>query len=1082
VHALADDERGIANTATGIAGGAGRAAPSLPPEIAAWRALTTRLKEAFMVGELIRDAHGQAVDWRYVDINAAWETMRGLPREAVLGRRLLDINPQADGAWVARFGARIDANETLRYSGELDTPGRWYEGNAFRLRDDYFCAVYLEATAGRQAADAAQRLTALVEQATDFIGVADADQAMRFINPAGLRLVGLADLPQAATTHLIDFVEPAEGARLWAQIRQAVGETGAWEGDLPFRNFATGEIFAVHCTLLALHDGRGTLTGFGVVGRDLRARQQADARRAALHELGERLGTLDDPDDMTQAASAILMRTLRASRAAYGSVDAAHETITVTRDCAAPGVGSLQGTYRFSDFGSYIDALTRNEIVVFNDTETDPRAVAQAWREVGARAVINLPIFEHGRLVVIVLVHQITPRIWMPQDLAFARHVAERTRAAVERRRAEMRLQELANSLERQVAERTADRNLLWQLSTDIMVVLRFDGTVVSINPAWQHTLGWSEADLVGSTLAYLLHPDDRQRSMEAVAQLVEGQAVGRFDNRYRHRNGSYRTISWTGVLGEGVISAVGRDVTEERARAAALELSEGRMRSVFETSYGYQGLLSPQGIVLDANPASLEGIAARLEDIAGKPFWETAFFTGTEGLPALIQAAIPVVASGQPVRREITSDMPTGRRTFDMSMRPVFNAAGAVIAIVPEAMEVTEQRAAEAQLRQSQKMEAVGQLTGGLAHDFNNLMTGITGNLELLLSRVQQGKISNLNEYIEAAQSAARRAAALTHRLLAFSRQQTLDPKPTDINQLVLGMAEMIRRAMGPDVTTEVIGAPGLWRTLIDQNQLENALLNLCINARQAMPRGGRLTIETRNNELDAAAARKRDLPPGPYVTLCVTDTGTGMTPEVMARAFDPFFTTKPLGEGTGLGLSMIYGFVRQSGGQARIQSTPGQGSSLSLYFPRHEGADEAAPAQGEQAGEAHRARPGQSVLIVDDEPTIRMLIVEVLEDLGYETMDAADGAAGLAILRSPRRLDLLISDVGLPGGMNGREMADLARELRPELPVLFITGYAEHAVLGHGHLRPGMRVLTKPFTIEALAQKIRDALEGRR
>jgi CheY-like chemotaxis protein len=292
--------------------------------------------------------------------------------------------------------------------------------------------------------------------------------------------------------------------------------------------------------------------------------------------------------------------------------------------------------------------------------------------------------------------------------------------------------------------------------------------------------------------------------------------------------------------------------------------------------------------------------------------------------------------------------------------------------------------------------------------------------------------------------------------------------------------MEELVRRTVGPEVAVEVVAAGGLWTTLVDPNQLENALLNLCINARDAMPGGGRLTEETCNRWLDARAARERDLPPGQYVTLCVSDTGTGMTREVARRAFDPFFTTKPLGAGTGLGLSMIYGFVRQSGGQARIYSEPGRGTMVCLYLPRHLGEAENADAPPEPAA-APRAERNEAVLVVDDEPTVRMLVAEVLEDLGYTAIEAADGAAGLKVLRSGARVDLLITDVGLPGGLNGRQVADAARAARPGLKVLFITGYAENAVLNHGHLEPGMHVLTKPFAVEALASRIKDLIAGR-
>ena len=409
---------------------------------------------------------------------------------------------------------------------------------------------------------------------------------------------------------------------------------------------------------------------------------------------------------------------------------------------------------------------------------------------------------------------------------------------------------------------------------------------------------------------------------------------------------------------------------------------------------------------------------------------------------------------------------------------------AAAALRTLNETLEqrITERTAelmhAEEALRQSQKMEAVGQLTGGLAHDFNNLLTGVTGSLELLQTRIAQGRILEVDRYVNAAQGAAKRAAALTHRLLAFSRRQTLDPKPTDVNRLVRGMAELIGRTMGPEITVEpAVGAAGLWPTLVDPGQLENALLNLCINARDAMPNGGRLTIETANRHLDQRMARERDLPPGQYVSLCVSDTGTGMTPEVIAKAFDPFFTTKPIGMGTGLGLSMIYGFAKQSGGQARIHPQAGQGTTVCLYLPRHLGDAEPAEPDSELAG-APRAEAGQTVLVVDDEPTVRMLVTEVLEDLGYTAIEAADGAAGLKVLQSDVRIDLLVTDVGLPWGINGRQVADAARVPRPGLKVLFITGYAENAVLSHGHLDPGMHILTKPFAMEALASRIKDLI----
>lgn len=385
-----------------------------------------------------------------------------------------------------------------------------------------------------------------------------------------------------------------------------------------------------------------------------------------------------------------------------------------------------------------------------------------------------------------------------------------------------------------------------------------------------------------------------------------------------------------------------------------------------------------------------------------------------------------------------------------------------------------------EVALRQSQKMEAVGQLTGGLAHDFNNLLAGISGSLEMIETRIGQGRAKDVGKYIAAAQGAAKRAAALTHRLLAFSRRQTLAPKAVDANRLVEGMLDLIQRTVGPGIEIRHVGADGLWTALADPSQLENALLNLCINARDAMPDGGRITIETDNRWIDRRQAAALDMPEGQYLALCVSDTGTGMTPEVAARAFEPFFTTKPMGEGTGLGLSMIYGFAQQSGGQVRITSAVGVGTSVCITLPRHRG-----EAEVDGPDPARRLMPhaeaGETVLVVDDEPTVRMLVTDVLGDLGYTALQADDGAGGLRVLQSEARVDLLVTDVGLPGGMNGRQLADAARVGRPDLKVLFITGFAEAAVLGDGHLEPGMAVLTKPFPVDALASRIRAMIGGR-
>jgi len=344
--------------------------------------------------------------------------------------------------------------------------------------------------------------------------------------------------------------------------------------------------------------------------------------------------------------------------------------------------------------------------------------------------------------------------------------------------------------------------------------------------------------------------------------------------------------------------------------------------------------------------------------------------------------------------------------------------------------------------------------------------------------ARLAQGRLTDLERYMTAAQGAATRAATLTHRLLAFSRQQTLEPKALDANKLVAGVEDLIRRTVGPGVEIETVLAAGLWPCFCDPNQLENAILNLCINARDAMPGGGRITIETANTWVDPVGAVERDMAKGQYVAVSVTDTGVGMSAATIARAFDPFFTTKPVGQGTGLGLSMIYGFAKQSGGHARIYSELGQGTTVKIYLPRHRG--EPSDAAEEQAVVRAPRANGETVLVVDDEPTVRMLIADTLAELGYECIEAADAAAGLKVLQSDLDLDLLISDVGLPGGMSGRQMADVARTRRPDLKVLFITGYAENAAISNGHLEPGMHVMSKPFPMDALATRIKSIIEA--
>ncbi|MFL6607296.1 MAG: response regulator [Pseudomonas sp.] len=382
-----------------------------------------------------------------------------------------------------------------------------------------------------------------------------------------------------------------------------------------------------------------------------------------------------------------------------------------------------------------------------------------------------------------------------------------------------------------------------------------------------------------------------------------------------------------------------------------------------------------------------------------------------------------------------------------------------------------------EEALRQSQKMEAVGQLTGGIAHDFNNMLTGIIGSLELLRRRLARGRTEDLDSLIDLGVTSANRAAGLTHRLLAFSRRQSLDSKAVQMNTLVLSMGELLQRSLNESIGLEMRLDEQLWIAEADPNQLESALLNLVLNARDAMPDGGKLVVQTFNQYLDTGFTDAyTNLEPGDYVVLSVQDSGCGMPEAVINRAFDPFFTTKPIGQGTGLGLSMIYGFSKQSRGHVTIDSEVGKGTTVNLYLPRFIGEEIDEPLV--HAQQAPYAQDGETVLIVEDDPAVRVLVSAVLSELGYAFVEAGDANGAMPILQSNQRIDLLISDVGLPG-MNGRQLAEIGRQIRPDLKVLFITGYAEHAAVRGGFLDPGMQMITKPFTFDLLTAKVREMIK---
>lgn len=513
-------------------------------------------------------------------------------------------------------------------------------------------------------------------------------------------------------------------------------------------------------------------------------------------------------------------------------------------------------------------------------------------------------------------------------------------------------LAKLNATLEEQISARTAERDRIWRLSKDVMLVADFNAELKAVNPAFTSTLGWREQDVLGTSFLDLVHPDDVQSTMQQVGSLSSGAHVFRFENRYRRKDGSYCTLSWTAVPGAEHIHAIGRDITADLLHAEAM-------------------------------------------------------------------------------------------------------------------------RTTEAALQQAQKMETIGKLTGGVAHDFNNLLQVISGNLQLLASDVSA--IPSGRKRVENALASVRRGAKLASSLLAFARKQPLEPKVVKVSRLITGMDDMLRRSLGEEIDIETVLSGGLWSTSIDVVQFENAILNLAINARDAMDGRGKLTIEVNNALLDAAyCATHPDVAPGQYVMVAVTDTGSGMTPEVVNRAFDPFFSTKAEGKGTGLGLSMVYGLIKQSGGHIKIYSEPGEGTTIKLYLPRTREAEDTYIALETQPV----VGGNETVLVVEDDDAVRATAVDMLTELGYRVLKASDASAALTVIDSGIAIDLLFTDVVMPGPLRSPELARKAKERLPDLAVLFTSGYTENAIVHGGRLDRGVELIGKPYTKESLARKIRHVL----
>ncbi|KPW30025.1 Signal transduction histidine kinase [Pseudomonas amygdali pv. mellea] len=599
------------------------------------------------------------------------------------------------------------------------------------------------------------------------------------------------------------------------------------------------------------------------------------------------------------------------------------------------------------------------------------------------------------------------------------------------------------------------------------------------------------------------IHPDDSARVDKSIEDALQNSETYRCEYRVLHEDGLYRWVEASGKIerdsrGKPVRSpGVLLDIDSRRMAEDERDRLNELLRIFTAAVPGVVYAKDLEGRMLVANRGTAELIGKPPEFFIGKTDLE--FLDDQQQARVLMETDRRIMQNNVSEQIEEQVNLPDGSAATWLSTKaPLLDENGEVIGLIGSSVDVTARKKAEEAvrelnqtleqrieqavfereqiedaLRHSQKMDAVGQLTGGIAHDFNNLLAGISGSLELITKRLAQGRVGDVDRYVSVAQGAVRRAASLTHRLLAFSRRQNLSPRVTNVNVLIQDMEELIARTVGPEIDIKVVAHDDLWPALIDHAQLESSLLNLCLNARDAMPNGGRIVIETANASIEECTDPDHGIPAGEHLSIRVTDTGMGMSPDTVAKAFEPFFTTKPIGAGTGLGLSMVYGFVRQSGGQIRVESVEGQGTSVVMHLPRHI-AENAPRAAEPEITEEPAQHTGETVLIVDDEPSVRMLVAEVITGLGYNCLEAGDAQSGLQILQSDTRIDLLISDIGLPGGMNGREMADAAGDCRPGLPTLFITGYAKTSVLDDCHLRPCTQVLTKPFGLDALAGRV--------
>jgi PAS domain S-box-containing protein len=935
--------------------------------------------------------------------------------------------------------------------------------------------------------------------ASGMVGIWDGDSVAGVVygDENFARMYGIDPAAAAAgrpSRYYFDFIHPDDVAAVTATyLAVRAGETDRFDSEHRIIR-PDGGIVWLHARGRLMRDAAGAVLRFSGVSVDITARKQEEAQQAFLLSLQDMLRELRDPEAILQDAAAALGRHLGANRIGYGRVSAAGDMISVICPYAFEAA-PITGEFPLDTFGAVNLAKLRAGITVaHDDVLTDPARDRDVWEEMRTRAHVSVPMLRDGAYRGTLFVSYLKPHAWTAAEISLIEAVAARLWEAAERSRAEATLRE---SEERARMALEAGGLGAWEYDIATGATRR--------SPQHDAMYGYPASAPDWTFRRFLSHvaPEERGRVKAGFRRALRRTGEWRDTFRSRGADGAERWISVVARVVPGREEAAPRmagvvaNVTEAKRAEALLVESERLFRSFAQAMPHHIWTSTSAGTIDWFNDRVPEYTGLDVTVLLGPGGWEQVVHP--DDLPA-VRDNRHAMMTGAPVDAEYRLRRADGvYRWFIRRAVPIRAADGAILRWLGTATDIEDQKvsadalaalnaslevqmeqrtaelmAAEAALRQSQKMEAVGQLTGGIAHDFNNMLQGIAGAIELLERRIAQGRAAEIGRFAAAARDGVKRAANLTHQLLAFSRRQALAPKRVELPALIGGIAGLIQQTAGPAITFDLALQPDCWAAQCDPNQLENAILNLAINARDAMAPGGRLTIATGHAALGAAdVAGWEGAAPGDYVRLSVSDTGAGMSPDVLEHAFEPFFTTKPAGQGTGLGLSQVYGFARQSNGILVLESQVGQGTAVHLYLPRHvEAAEILAPPAGDATLPVAGSQGGL-VVLVEDEIAIRNFGAEVLREMGYAVLDAGDGASALKILRdcrqNARHVDLLVADVGLPGGLNGRQLADAAREIWPDLPTLLITGYAGGALAKA--LPPGMSLLTKPFTWRQLA-----------